>query len=293
MSNRNEITQDGEVMLPDKQLSQALVQIETDQQTTTARQFPRSISKIVGNIMTLATLDEETAEECIYALPRDGKPIKGPSIRFAEIVFSQWGNCRVSTRIAGVNRTEKYVEAESVFIDLETNARQDATTRRRISGRSGRIFSDDMIIVTGNAAGSIARRNAILAGVPRPVWRKAYERCEQVVAGTIETLGVTVTKTMKAFAAFGLTPERVCQAINVAGVNEIKLDHIPVLRGMYSALRSGEATVEEMFPGITAQATEKPATAQPEATQTATAAEAAPKSAEVKKSTPPPVPDDD
>jgi hypothetical protein len=30
-----------------------------------------------------------------------------------------------------------------------------------------------MIIVTGNAASAIAKRNAILAGVPNAVWRRA------------------------------------------------------------------------------------------------------------------------
>lgn len=248
MSDRNEV----EIIEPerpgDESMAVALSKAEIDQQISTARSYPRSIERAVKNILTLATLDEETAESCIYALPRGGKPIKGPSARFAEIVASQWGNCRVGARTVHVDKTEKFVEAEGVFHDLETNMARRALVRRRISDRHGRVLSDDMIIVTGNAAASIASRNAILAGVPRAVWRKAYERCEQVVAGSVETLAVTIDKTMKAFAAFGVTPERVCTAIEIGGLADIKIDHIPTLRGMYSALKNGEATVEEMFP---------------------------------------------
>lgn len=248
MSDRNEI----EVMEPerpaDESMAVALSRAEIDQQISTARAYPRSIERAVKNILTLATLDEETAESCIYALPRGGKPIKGPSARFAEIVASQWGNCRIGGRTVHVDKTEKFVEAEGIFHDLETNMARRALVRRRISDKHGRVLSEDMIIVTGNAAASIASRNAILAGVPRAVWRKAYERCEQVIAGTVETLAVTVEKTMKAFAAFGVSPERVCAAIDIGGLADIKVDHIPLLRGMYATLKNGEATVEEMFP---------------------------------------------
>ena len=50
----------------------ALVRAEIDMQVATARQYPRSINAAINNILTLATLDEETATECIYALKRGG-----------------------------------------------------------------------------------------------------------------------------------------------------------------------------------------------------------------------------
>lgn len=236
-----------EVFLPEPGLAVSLARAEIDQQIATARAFPRSIDRAMKNILTLATLDEETAQECIFALPRGGKPIVGPSIRLAEIIVSQWGNNRASARVVHVDRVEKFVEAEGVFHDLETNTATCARVRRRVSDSKGRLYSDDMIIVTGNAACSIAKRNAILGGVPKGVWRRAYDHAERVIAVTAETLVVTRDKTMKAFAAFGVTPERVCASIGVGGLDDIALTHIPTLRGMYAALKNGEATVEEMF----------------------------------------------
>jgi hypothetical protein len=40
----------------------------------------------------------------------------------------------------------------------------------------------------------------------------------------------------------------VCASLELEGIADIKIDHIPTLRGMYSALKNGKATVEEMFP---------------------------------------------
>jgi hypothetical protein len=41
----------------------------------------------------MATLTPEIAASCIYALPRDGKTIEGPSARFAEVMMHAWGTC--------------------------------------------------------------------------------------------------------------------------------------------------------------------------------------------------------
>ncbi|WP_276200615.1 hypothetical protein [Chelatococcus sp. XZ-Ab1] len=241
-------------------LAVALSRAEVDTQIATARAMPRSIQRAVQNILTLATLDEETAEECIYALPRGGKPIKGPSVRLAEIIAGQWGNCRVGARVVHVDRFEKYIEAEGVFHDLETNTATTARVRRRISDKNGRVFNDDMIVVTGNAACAIAKRNAILGAVPKAVWRKAYTAVESVLAGDVKTLVERRDRAMKAFAAFGVTPEQIFTALDVQGVDDITLDHMATLTGMHSSLKTGEATVEEMFPRIAAagSATDRP-----------------------------------
>lgn len=225
-----------------------LARAEIDHQIATAHAFPRKLSLVMQNILSLVTIDEESATECIYSLPRGGKPIIGPSIRMAEIIASQWGNARVGNRVVDVNRAEKYVEAEGVFHDLQTNMATTSRVRRRISTKNGKVFDDDMIIVTGNAAASIAKRNAILGGVPKAIWRKAYAHALQVVAGDIKTLSVRREGALRAFATFGVKPEQVFEALGVAGIEDIGLDAIPVLIGMHSSLKSGEATVEELFP---------------------------------------------
>lgn len=257
------VTQDGEIVtghaLPDgydmksdvdQTLAVALTRVEIDQQIATARAMPRTITRVLDNILSLVTLDEETAEECIYALPRAGKAIRGPSIRLAEILHSQWGNCRVGTRVVHVDRFEKYVEAEGVWYDMETGSVTTARVRRRISDRKGKLLNEDMIIVTGNAACAIAKRNAILAGVPKPVWRKAFKMVEDIAAGTTQTLTARRDRAMAKFARFGIVPEQVFAALSVGGLDDITTEHLPTLTGMFAALKSGESNVEEMFPKV-------------------------------------------
>ena len=247
------ITADGEIIsdvpavLTDVSAVSALARAEIDGQIATARAYPRSMARAKQQIMSYVTLDEDTAETCIYSLPRSGKPITGPSIRFAEIVQQCWGNNRTAARITSVDRVNKFVEAEGIYHDLETNSARKATVRRRIVDSKGRLYSDDMIIVTGNAACSIALRNAILAGVPRAIWGQAEDAARKAMAGSIETLSVTREKSIAAFARFGVTPDHVFGALGLNGADEVTLEHIVVMRGMFSAIKNGEATVEEIF----------------------------------------------
>lgn len=267
MSGQEVITADGEIIsapTSSEQMSLAigLTKAEIDQQISTAKAYPRLVSRVTQNILSLVTIDEQSAEECSYALPRGGKPIVGPSIRLAEIIAGQWGNCRVGARVVHIDRIEKFVEAEGIFHDLETNTATTARVRRSISDKYGKIYKDDMIIVTGNAACSIAKRNAILGGVPKAVWRKAYDEAEKVVKGDVKTLAERRELIFKAFAAFGVKPEQIFAALGIAGEDDITLEHIPTLTGMRSALKSGEATVEEMFGGQSRPDGEKKSTSQ-------------------------------
>ncbi|AYO81605.1 hypothetical protein [Methylobacterium brachiatum] len=254
------ITQDGEVLEPgalaalDSGTIAAMSKAEITAQVETARRYPRSVTRASKNINSLATLDDQAAQECIYALPRGGRPIRGPSIRLAEIVAQQWGNNRVATRVIEVDRREKVIVAEAVFHDLETNAAVKATVRHRISDRQGRLLNDDMIVVTGNAASSIARRNAILAGVPKGIWRRAYEAAEGVVKGDVKTLAERRAGSIKAFGTWGVKPEQIFAALGVVGEDEITLEHIPTLIGMFQAIKNGEETVESLFINRAAQA---------------------------------------
>jgi hypothetical protein len=229
-------------------LAIALSRAEVDQQVNTAHAYPRSQKKVMSDILGLATLDDETAEECVYALPRGKKAIRGPSIRFAEIVASQWGNCRDASRVIHIDRIEKFVEAEGVFHDLETGRVTTSRVRRRIFDKHGRIYDDDLIMVTGQAACSIALRNAIMRGVPKAIWRRAYQSVERVIAGDVKTLSERRDVAVRSFAAWGVTPERVFNALEVPGIEDVGLDDLITLTAMRQAIKSGESTVETLFP---------------------------------------------
>lgn len=239
----------GEVTTTDTpNMAGMLAKAEIDQQIATAHKFPRSLTRVATNVTSLATFSPAAAAECNYALPRGGKSLTGPSIRLAEIIFSQYGNARVGARVVHVDRFEKYLEAEGVFHDLETNAATTARVRRRISDRNGRLLQDDMIIVTGNAACSIAKRNAILAGVPKALWMPAYDAALNVIKGDAKTLTERREGAFRALGAFGVTPDMIFGALGIGGVEEIALDHMPTMIAWHKALKDEEQTVESLFP---------------------------------------------
>lgn len=229
-------------------LAVQLAMAELNQDVVTARSFPRSVATVMRNITQLVMLDEQTAKECIYAVPRDGKTVRGPSIRLAEIIASQWGNCHCASRVVHIDRIEKYVESEGIFHDLETGLKRTARTRKAIAKRDGSVYSLDMIMTAGNAAASIGMREAILKGVPKAVWRQAYEHAEKVIRGDVTTLAERRGDAMKALLGLGVSAERVFAAINVAGIEEIGLDELADLFTMYQGVKNGDTNVDEVFP---------------------------------------------
>jgi hypothetical protein len=233
--------------LSEQTLAVDLARVELDQAIATAHKFPRSIDIVVKKIATLACYNKDAAENCIYALPRGGKPIVGASIGFASIVAQSWGNCRVAAQITYIDRREKVVVAAGRFFDLESNTETIVPVNRRIVDKSGRLYNDDMIQVTGMAAASIGARNAILRGISRGIWHPIWLNALQIVRGTSETFAETKARALAAMAQFGVAPDKIYLFLGLKGEIELTLEHIPTLRGMYTQLRDGSITVEEMF----------------------------------------------
>jgi hypothetical protein len=247
----------------DHGMATALAVAEIDALISTARKYPRMLSTCQQRMFALATMDEDSADEAIYSLPRGGKALEGPSIRFAEMAAQAYGNCRVAARVTAVDRREKFVEAEGIFLDAETNVATLARVRRRIVDSKGRLYNDDMILVTSNAAQSIARRNAILAGVPKSVWSKAYNGARQVVMGDITTLANRRAEAITAFQRFGITAEQLFAILGAKGEEDIDQEKLVSLRSSFKHIRAGEMTVEEFMRGGVATEPAKPAVENP------------------------------
>lgn len=244
--------QTGELQSPDEAFGKGALAIELeqaqiDQLIQTAHRYPRKIQACLDMIRTMAIYNEAAAENCVYSLPRGGKPIIGPSIGFANILSQCWGNNRSGARIVHIDRKEKQVHAEGAFLDLQTNYQIIVPVNRRISNKDGRIYNDDMIMVTGQAAASIARRNAVLNAIPRALWFPIWEDALGIVRGSVETFAEKKDKAMKAFHMYGVKPEQLYMLLGLKGDADLNLDHVPILRGLFTQLRDGAMTVEEMF----------------------------------------------
>jgi len=234
-----------EVTQVDGALADLVTRAEYDVQIATARKYPRSVKQFMNTAAELVTLNESVADDCIYALPRDGKNIEGPSARFAEIILHAWGHTRAGARV--VSDDGRFITAQGVCHDLQNNTLIAYEVRRKITNKSGKRYNDDMIGVTGNAASSIALRNAILKVIPKALWSPIYDEAKRVVVGDSKTLANRRAKALELMQKFGATPEMVFNRLGVKGAEDITLDHLVILRGFANALKDGEFTVESIF----------------------------------------------
>lgn len=229
----------------------AVERAAVDVQVTTAKAYPRSIQKCKSNAIAIATMDQDTAKSCSYALPRSGKPITGPSVHLARILAQQYGNLRAEAKVVEI--TDKQVVSRGTAWDLENNYAVAFEVRRSIWGRNGR-YTDDMITVTGNAANAIAYRNAVLAIIPKGITDAAYNAAGEVVTGDISTEVKLVQKRKSALDLFAseynITEKEVLQMLGKETVNQINGEQLKILFATHQALKDGDTTVPELLKDI-------------------------------------------
>lgn len=244
-----------EVMTVESGTVAMLTKSEIDMQIATAHKYPRSISNFRRDVMSMVTMSESVAQECIYALPRDNKVIEGPSARFAEIVASAWGNSRSGARV--VDDKGDFVTSQGVFHDLQRNVAITFEVQRRIINSKGKRYSADMIGVTANAACSIALRNAILRGVPKAFWAEMYEGARKTAMGEVQTLPNRRAEAFKLLQGYGISKEQILAKLGVPGEADITLEQLVILRGIVTAIKDGDTTPEQAFAADGSAATPK------------------------------------
>lgn len=218
---------------------------EVDMQVATAKRWARSIVQFKQNAMTMAVDNPAVAKSCFYVLPRGGKKIEGPTIRLAEIVAICWGNLRCETRVVGTDAT--MITAQATAWDMQSNVLVRKEVQRRITDKNGKRYNDDMIVITGNAAASIALRNAIFTVVPQAYVMTIFEHCKRVAGGERQSLGDARKKWFAWFEKQGVTKAQVLELLGRKGDGDVDVDDIATLQGLSNALSEGDTTLEELF----------------------------------------------
>ena len=249
---------DLEIVAPDAIGS--IERAQVDVQISTARKYPRTLSKVKERMLSFATLDEETASSCFYTLPArrggDDKPIQGPSVRMAEIALASYQHVKAGSRI--IADDGKFLTAQAVVHDLENNVAVSIEVRRRVTSKSGARYSDDMIAVTGNAACSIALRNAVFRVVPRALITPVYEAAKRVAVGDVKSLTTKRAQIIARLKQMGAKDAAILAAVGADKIEDIDLARLEVLIGLGTAIKDGEITLETAFPGASPKEEGKP-----------------------------------
>lgn len=233
---------------------------QVDIQIATARKYPRTLSKVKERMLSFATLDEETAESCFYTLPArkggDDKPIQGPSARLAEIALAAYQHIKAASRI--ISDDGKFITAQAVVHDLENNVAVCIEVKRRVTTRSGARYSDDMIATTGNAACSIALRNAVFRVVPRAIINPVYEAAKRVAIGNVKSLTSKRAQVVDKLRKMGAPLENILAAVGAEKLEDIDQAKLETLIGLGTAIKDGETTLEAAFPAKQSEDTPRP-----------------------------------
>ncbi len=232
------------------EMLQAINRAEVDMQISTAKQYPRDLNAVLNKIATYATMDKETAEDCFYILRRkdaNGQDtvIEGLSVRMAEIIAGAWGNLRVQTRIIG--NDGRMITAQAVCHDLETNFAVSKEVKRSIMTKKGYTYSQDMQVVTGNAAASIAFRNAVLTVIPKAVTKRIINEVKQVALGQSIDLETSRQNIIQYFAKLGVSQQQLFDYLGIKKLEEIDKQSVFELRATANAIKEGTTTVQETF----------------------------------------------
>lgn len=220
-------------------------QAEIDIQVATAKRWPRDIDRSLQRMKAMSIRSPKVAAACFYVLPRGGKNIEGGSIRLAEIVYMCWGNLRLKARVIGAE--DVFIRAMATSWDLETNVGLERDSLRRIVDSHGRRYSHDMIVTTGNAAASIAIRQAVFASIPRVYVDEIVEHCMQVAAGKRGNLDDEKKRWFAWYEEKGIGRDQVLELLGKDGPEAIEIEDITTLQGLSNALRDGETTLKDVF----------------------------------------------
>jgi hypothetical protein len=248
----------------------ATAQREVESAVILAKRYPRNEDAAYASIM-VACGRPNFAEKGNYAFPRGKKKndqdqwvdnlVKGPSVYLARELAKAWGNIRFGFRITFDDVEEREIEAYAW--DLERNLHNSAATRfRKLVQRKVWIKAKtkgekdyqetqwvtpderDLREMTSKQA-ALLIRNCILQLIPADFIDDAREKCEATkLAKVKEDPEKSLKAVIVGFAGINVSAETL-EALLGHPVGQCSPPEIVDLKGIYAAIRDGQATIGE------------------------------------------------
>ena len=214
-----------------------------------AKKFPRDEYAAFDKIMKSCERPA-LAKEALYAYPRGGQMVTGPSIRLAEALAQAWGNLDFGIRELSQKNGESEVEAYAW--DLETNTRQTKTfhvKHFRYTKKNGVVALTDPRDIYEMTANQGARRvrACILGVIPGDIVDAAVQKCEETMKkGDGKPLKDRVRGMVSAFSDLGVTQEMVESRLNHKLDATIETE-VVTLGKIYKSIKDGMSAREDWF----------------------------------------------
>lgn len=243
----------------------AMAKANVEARFAIARHAPRD--EDTARIKILRECDRPRfAEVAEYELPRAGKAITGPTIRFAEALARYFGNLAIESVVTFENDTSRLVRC--TVTDLESNATYsqdvaiDKTVERkhakpsddvvgtRVTSQGHSVYiiraSESDLLAKHNGHVSRAMRTLILRLIPGDLVDEAIDRTRATLnkSDAVDPAAAK-RKVLDAFAELGVMPAQLAEALGHS-LDTVQPAELGTLRRWYSAVRSGETTIAEI-----------------------------------------------
>lgn len=212
-----------------------------------ARQNPRNPVQAMDRILNACTRPT-LAEQAVYQYARGGTDITGPSIRLAEVLAQNWGNCQFGIRELDQRGGESIVQA--FCWDVETNVRREVTftvRHARYTKQGSKALEDprDIYEMVANQ-GARRLRACILAIIPGDVTEAAVKQCEVTMAAKADVTADGIKRLVEAFAGFGVTRAQIEARIQ-RHIEAIQPAQVVALKKIYASMRDGMSKPADWF----------------------------------------------
>lgn len=245
-----------------------LLQIRTKSQLLVAVQRPRSIERFTAKLQAMSA---QAGEDFYYSIPyknhkkgcRDryncdcpSTPVEGAGVGLARAGAAEWGNCSVEVRIEAETETEWLIRAD--WIDFENNfSRSEVKRVSKMKPKQGggyyRVSDKDLDVVYQVGASKV-ERDCILRALPRHIVEACFQTAKAAAMAEKAPIPQQVARLLQKFKEVEVTVEMIERLIRCpfteSGMRMADKSPSAVcahLRGILTAIRGGEITVEEIF----------------------------------------------
>lgn len=191
------------------------------------------------------------AEQAMYAYPRGGTTVTGPSIRLAEALARNWGNMSCGIKELAQHDGESDVMAYAW--DMETNFREEKVftikhERHKKNGQVDKLTDPRDIYELVANQGARRLRACILAIIPGDIVERAIEECEKTLKGKNDKpLVDRIKAAIERFADIGVTKAQLEKRIGHKIETMLEVELLQLVK-VYRTIVDGAGKKEDFFP---------------------------------------------
>lgn len=222
-------------------------------QVQVAKQYERNLDKVRVEVVSLCQMPQ-LAEKAMYAYPRGGQVVAGPSIRLIEAIAQVMGN--IEYGIVELQQTDKEVLLEAFAWDIEKNVRRSMrwTVPMERSTRKGSYALTDQRDRYEMMANMGMRRvrACLMAVIPATIQEIAIE----TVQTTLRNHGRLITpeqqgRMLEAFSGYGVERGHIEKYLGHR-LDKLSAQEAMNLKMICDSLEAGIGKPSEFFVGVVA-----------------------------------------